>query len=77
MVIDRANERRNGSERTETLMPAVWAGIDSGKWTHHCAVIDQSGTALLSKRVENDETMLEDLIKTVVGIADGDNMNRM
>ena len=55
-------------------MPAVWAGIDSGKWTHHCVVIDQTGTVLLSKRVENDETALLDLIETVVGIADGDNV---
>ncbi|MGM5069180.1 IS110 family transposase [Rhodococcus qingshengii] len=55
-------------------MPAVWAGIDSGKWTHHCVVIDQSGTVLLSKRVENDEAVLLDLIETVKGIADGDNI---
>lgn len=53
-------------------MPIVWAGIDSGKWTHHCVVIDQSGTVLLSKRVENDEAVLLDLIETVVGMADGD-----
>jgi hypothetical protein len=37
-------------------MPALWAGIDSGKRAHHCVVIDQAGTVLLSKRVENDET---------------------
>ncbi|MDV6271757.1 IS110 family RNA-guided transposase [Rhodococcus globerulus] len=53
-------------------MPAVWAGIDSGKWTRHCVVIDQSGTVLLSKRVENDEAVLEDLIETVVGMTEGD-----
>lgn len=55
-------------------MPAVWAGIDSGKRTHHCVVIDQTGTVLLSKRVENDEAVLLDLIETVVGIADGDSV---
>lgn len=49
---------------------AVWAGIDSGKWTHHCVVIDQSGTVSLSKRVEDDEAALLDLIETVIGIAD-------
>ena len=32
------------------------------------------GTVLLSKRVENDESVLLDLIKRVVGIADGDNV---
>ncbi|MDV6278237.1 transposase [Rhodococcus erythropolis] len=52
-------------------MSAVWAGIDSGKWTHHCVVIDEAGAVLLSTRVVNDETVLEDLIDTVAGIADG------
>jgi transposase len=52
-------------------MPAVWAGIDSGKRTHHCVVIDQAGTVLLSIRVENDETVLLDLIATVAEIAAG------
>ena len=52
-------------------MPAIWAGIDSGKRTHHCVVIDQTGTVLLSKRVENDETALLELIATVLEMADG------
>jgi transposase len=52
-------------------MPAVWAGIDSGKRTHHCVVIDQAGTVLLSTRVENDEAALLELIATVAEIAGG------
>jgi transposase len=52
-------------------MPAIWVGIDSGKRAHHCVVIDQSGAVLLSKRVENDETMLLELIATVADIAAG------
>lgn len=52
-------------------MPAVWAGIDSGKRAHHCVVIDQRGEILLSQRVENDETVLLELIAEVVEIADG------
>ena len=36
-------------------MPAVWAGVDSGKRTHHCVVINQIGMVLLSRRVNNDE----------------------
>ena len=43
-------------------MSAVWAGIDSGKRAHHCVVIDQEGQTLLSRRVENDETVLLELI---------------
>jgi transposase len=53
-------------------MPAVWAGIDSGKRTHHCVVIDQSGLVLLSRRVANDEAELLELIGAVVDLADGD-----
>ncbi|WP_104118333.1 transposase [Arthrobacter sp. B1805] len=52
-------------------MPAFWVGIDSGKRAHHCVVIDQIGTVLLSKRVENDETALLELIATVAEIAEG------
>jgi transposase len=52
-------------------MPALWAGIDSGKRAHHCVVIDQTGTVLLSKRVENDENALLELIATVAEIAAG------
>ena len=52
-------------------MPACWAGIDSGKRAHHCVVIDQAGTVLLSKRVENDENALLELIATIAEIAAG------
>src|SRR5215204_6497110 len=48
-------------------MPAVWAGIDSGKRTHHCVVIDQSGLVLLSRRVTNDEAELLELIGATRG----------
>lgn len=52
-------------------MPAFWVGIDSGKRAHHCVVIDQAGTVLLSKRVENDENELLELIATIAEIAGG------
>jgi transposase len=52
-------------------MPAFWVGIDSGKRAHHCVVIDQTGAVLLSKRVENDENVLLELIATVVEISAG------
>jgi transposase len=50
-------------------MSAVWAGIDSGKRAHHCVVIDQEGQTLLSRRVDNDETVLLELIAEVATIA--------
>jgi Transposase len=46
-------------------MPVLRVGIDSGKRAHHCVVIDQTGAVLLSKRVENDENGLLELIATV------------
>jgi transposase len=52
-------------------MPAVWVGIDSGKRAHHCVVIDQAGTVLLSMRVENDESVLLELIAKIAEIAAG------
>ncbi|ADX71397.1 transposase (plasmid) [Pseudarthrobacter phenanthrenivorans Sphe3] len=52
-------------------MPAFWVGIDSGKRAHHCVVIDQTGTVLLSKRVENDENAVLELIATIAEIAAG------
>ena len=54
-----------------TFMPTLWAGIDAGKRTHHCVVIDRNGTVLLSKKVSNDETELLDLIATVLELDDG------
>jgi transposase len=53
-------------------MPAVWAGIDSGKRAHHCVVIDPSGAVLLSRRVNNDEAELLELLAAVINLADGD-----
>jgi len=53
-------------------MAAVWAGIDSGKRTHHCAVIDATGRVLLSRRVVNDESALVELIAAVLALASGD-----
>jgi hypothetical protein len=53
-------------------MTAVWAGIDSGKRAHHCAVIDTTGRMLLSQRVVNDEAALLELIAAVLALAGGD-----
>lgn len=53
-------------------MPTVWAGIDSGKRAHHCVVINPAGQVLLSRRVDNDETELLQLIATVVDLGSGD-----
>jgi transposase len=53
-------------------MTTVWAGIDSGKRAHHCAVIDATGRMLLSRRVVNDEAALLGLIGSVLALGGGD-----
>jgi transposase len=53
----------------EGYMPELWAGIDAGKAHHHCVLIDDEGTRLLSRRVANDETALTELLAEVLGLA--------
>jgi transposase len=53
-------------------MTAVWAGIDSGKRAHHCAVIDVAGRMVMSRRVANDESALVELIASVLAVAGQD-----
>lgn len=52
-------------------MPELWAGIDAGKRTHHCVVIDATGTVMLSRKVANEEADLLEVIATVLRLADG------
>jgi predicted NBD/HSP70 family sugar kinase len=51
-------------------MVDIWAGIDAGKREHHCVVIDEDGTQLLSQRIINDEETLLGLIAEVCSLAD-------
>lgn len=50
-------------------MPEIWAGVDIGKTHHHCVVINTDGERLLSRRVQNDETELLQLIGDVLDIS--------
>ena len=52
-------------------MPKLWAGIDAGKFEHHCVVIDDDGNKCFSRRFENDENTLLELISTVTDLAVG------
>ena len=52
-------------------MGALWAGIDAGKRAHHCVVMDHEGTVVLSRRVDNDEGQLLDLIEEVITLTGG------
>lgn len=55
-------------------MPTLWAGIDAGKQTHHCVAIDRDGNVVLSRKVDNDETALLELIAAVIEVADEDDV---
>jgi transposase len=44
--------------------------VDIGKQHHHCVVIDGEGQRLLSRRVENDEATLLELISDVLTVSD-------
>ncbi|MFF4519840.1 IS110 family RNA-guided transposase [Streptomyces mirabilis] len=53
-------------------VPELWAGTDAGKAAHHCVVIDADGKRKLSRRVDNDETVLLKLIADVLEMSEGD-----
>jgi transposase len=53
-------------------MPRLWAGIDAGKGHHHCVVIDENGTRLLSRRIANQEGEILGLLGDVAALADSD-----
>jgi transposase len=50
-------------------MVGLWAGIDAGKRTHHCVVIDADGDVVLSVKVANEESDLLELIAQVLDLA--------
>lgn len=52
-------------------MPELWAGTDAGKAEHHCAVVDEDGAKVISRRVANDEAELLQLLGDVMDFADG------
>jgi transposase len=49
----------------------LWAGIDAGKTHHHCVVIDQDGSRLLSRRLANTEDAILALIADILALAEG------
>lgn len=51
-------------------MDKVWAGIDVGKEIHWAHVLDASGMKLLSRKVENDEADLLELIDEILALAE-------
>jgi len=52
------------------LAQRVWAGIDAGKRHHHLVVVDADGRKLLSRRIANDEPVLNEVVATVRALAE-------
>jgi len=48
----------------------LWVGIDVGKGHHWAAAVDDAGTSVWSKKVENDETAILDAIAEAMALAD-------
>jgi transposase len=53
----------------EVAVDKVWVGIDAGKEFHWVHVLDASGRELLSRKLENDETEISELVGKVVPLA--------
>src|SRR6218665_265393 len=49
-------------------MPRYWAGVDAGKAHHHCVVIDEGGTRLLSRKIANDKDEILTLLADVTAL---------
>jgi transposase len=52
------------------IVDKAWVGIDAGKEFHWAHVLDPSGTELLSRKVENDEAELLELIDEALCLAE-------
>ncbi|MBV6702723.1 IS110 family transposase [Kitasatospora aureofaciens] len=48
----------------------VWAGIDAGKGHHWAAVVDDTGAALWSRKIDNDESAILTAIGEILALAD-------
>jgi len=49
----------------------AWAGIDAGKGHHWAAVVDETGTTLWSKKIDNDESAILTALGEILDLADG------
>ena len=52
----------------EAKPKAAWAGVDAGKGFHWAVVLDADGEMLLSRRVENEEADLSELVEEALGL---------
>ena len=43
----------------------LWIGIDVGKRSHHACAVDHAGSIVWSRRIDNDQTSIEELLRAV------------
>jgi transposase len=43
----------------------LWIGIDVGKRSHHACAVDHAGSIVWSRRIDNDQTSVEELLRAV------------
>ncbi|MEY9988040.1 transposase [Streptomyces sp. V4I8] len=48
----------------------VWCGIDGGKGHHWAAVVDETGTTVWSKKIDNDESAILTALGEILDLAD-------
>ncbi|MDX3745387.1 IS110 family transposase [Streptomyces sp. AK08-02] len=48
----------------------VWAGVDAGKGHHWAAVVDETGTTLWSRKIDNDESAILAALGEILDLAD-------
>ncbi len=55
----------------QRIGPDTWVGVDAGKEFHWARALDVSGEVLLSRKVQNDEGSLLELVEEVLSLAAG------
>jgi transposase len=56
----------------DATKPMAWVGVDVGKSFHWAVVVDAAGEILLSRRVDNEEADLSELVEEALAISGGE-----
>ncbi|MEU5486094.1 IS110 family transposase [Streptomyces mirabilis] len=54
---------------TKQQRPCIWAGIDVGKAHHWAAAVDETGSTLWSKKIDNDESAILTALGEILDLA--------
>src|SRR4051794_28446964 len=62
--------KQTNNRGTEMAMDVAWMGIDAGKEFHWAHLLDSSGRKMLSRKVENDQANISELIDEALSLAE-------